>query len=318
MGLEELAKRIADTGRLGMSQPVAEHLKVPTADTARGQLMAMSDGGRGPLAVYLVAMYVIDDTDFFGAGEIYWWSVPVLLDGAGNARWGAAMGLPAGAPPHKCGSLEWMTNLPLENLPLLAVLPVGDDSSASVIRFAVYDDDGKPAELGPAMAKGYEALSLCKREGLHGAGQIITPVRDAIMKALVAAEDDVLIDEDITIPLGAKGDLQVGFVASAISAKVRVYYVLVDEQRTDTAGPIMLKKDGDEARLLFASTLERGGRVSIFARGADVRSEVFGVLTVEQPFKGKVLDDDLAKRLNTGIEITAKGAAKVIAFYTPP
>jgi hypothetical protein len=82
--------------------------------------------------------------------------------------------------------------------------------------------------------------------------------------------------------------------------------------------PIALKKKGDSARLAFASTLERGGRVSIFARGADVKCDVFGELTVEHPFTGKVLDDKLAKQLDSGIEVTASGAAKVIAFYTPP
>jgi len=318
MGLEELAKRVANTGRLGMSQAIAEQLKLPSEDVARGQLMAMTEGGRGPLGVYLLAMYVVDDTDLIGAGEIYWWSIPVLLDSGGKARWGASLGLPAGAAPHKCGSLEWMTNLPLEDLPLLAVIPEGDDASACVLRLGVYDDDGQPANVAAALAKGYETLAGCKRDGLPGAGQIVTPVREAIMKALVGQEDDVLLDEDVTIPCGQKGQLQVGFVASAISAKVRVYYVVVDEQRTDTAGPIVLKKKGDSARLAFASSLERGGRVSIFARGADVRSEVFGTLSVEQPFAGKVLDAALAKQLDSGIEVTADGAARVIAFYTPP
>jgi hypothetical protein len=301
-----------------MTQAIAEQLKVPSADVARGQLMAMTDGGRGPLGIYLLAMYVVDDTDLVGAGEIYWWSIPVLLDTAGKARWGAALGLPAGAAPHKCGSLEWMTNLPLEDLPLLAVIPEGDDAAACVLRLGVYDDDGQPANVAAALAKGYETLAGCKRDGLPGAGQIVTPVREAIMKALVGQEDDVLIDEDVTIPCGAKGQLQVGFVASAMSAKVRVYYVVVDEQRTDTAGPIVLKKKGDSARLAFASSLERGGRVSIFARGADVRSEVFGTLSVEHPFTAKVLDAALAKQLDSGIDVTADGAARVIAFYTPP
>src|ERR1700728_3185323 len=105
MGLEQLAKRVANTGRLGMSSAIAEQLRVPSEDVARGQLMAMSDDGRGPLGVYLLAMYVVDDTDLIGAGEIHWWSIPVLLDGQGAARWSPALGLPAGAVPHKCGSL---------------------------------------------------------------------------------------------------------------------------------------------------------------------------------------------------------------------
>src|SRR5208283_5218292 len=106
MALESLAKRIANPSRLGMTPELAQQLRIPSEDVARGQLMAMAEGDRGPIGVYLLAMYVVDDTDVIGAGEIYWWSIPVLLDAKGNASWGAATGLPNGAEPHKCGSLE--------------------------------------------------------------------------------------------------------------------------------------------------------------------------------------------------------------------
>src|SRR5271166_5376154 len=111
MGLEDLAKRLADINRLGMTPALAEKLKIRSEDAIRGQLMAMTDGDRGPVGVYLLAIYVVDDTDLFDDGEIYWWSIPALVDTKGNARWSPVSGLPAGAPPHKCGSQEWMTNV---------------------------------------------------------------------------------------------------------------------------------------------------------------------------------------------------------------
>src|SRR5579863_4956515 len=117
MGLEELAKLVADTQRLGMSAALAEKLKLKSEDVVQGQLMAMTDGDRGPLGVYLLAVYVVDDTDLFDDGEIYWWSIPVLVDKKGQVSWSPTSGLPAGGVPHKCGSLEWMTNLSLKDPP---------------------------------------------------------------------------------------------------------------------------------------------------------------------------------------------------------
>lgn len=316
MDLEPLVKRLADTSRLGMSAAIAEKLKL-TEDVVRGQLMALCDGPRGPLGVYLLAVYVVDDTDLFDDGEIYWWSIPTLVDKQGKASWGPVSGLPAGGAPHKCGSLEWMTNISLQEPPLLAVIPPDDEISACVIRLGIYDDDKKPADLGTAMAEGYGALAGCKREGLPGAAQIITPVREAIYKSLNAQDDDVLLDEDVTIRRGESARFNVGFVGSTINAMARAYYVVKDEVHTETAGPLVLRK-GEEARLVFASDLEPGGRVSIFARGADVRCPALGELTTDRPFAGKVLDAALAKTLARGLEVTGNGAAKVIAFYTPP
>jgi hypothetical protein len=70
--------------------------------------------------------------------------------------------------------------------------------------------------------------------------------------------------------------------------------------------------------MIFASDVESGGRVSIFARGADVDCPLFGTLTTDRPFAGKVLDANLAKTIAGGFDVTGRGAAKVIAFYTPP
>jgi hypothetical protein len=317
MGLDELAKRLADTARLGMSAEIAEKLKLKSEEVMRGQLMAMTDGDRGPLGVYLLAIYVVDDTDLFDDGEIYWWSVPVLVDKEGKVSWSPVSGLPSGGAPHKCGSLEWMTNLSLKDPPLLAVIPADGDVAACVVRLGVYDDDGKPADLAAALGEGYTALAGCMREGLAGSGQIITPVRDAIYRSLLAEDDDVLLDEDVTIRRGESARFNLGFIGSTINAYARAYYVVKDELRTETAGPIVLHR-GEVARLAFASDLRSGGRVSIFARGGEVECRVFGDLTTDRPFAGKVLDDALAKSLAGGFDITGRGAAKVVAFYTPP
>ena len=315
--LEELAKRLADVTRLGMTPEIAEKLKLKSEDVVRGQLMAASDGDRGPLGVYLLAIYVVDDTDLWDDGEIYRWSIPVLVDKQGNARWSPVSGLPAGAPPHKCGSLEWMTNLSLKEPPLLAVIPADDEIASAVIRLGIYDDDGKPADIPAALGQGYTALSGCVREGLPGATQILTPVREAICKALKVEDDDVLLDEDLTIRRGEIGRFGVGLVGSLVNAKARAYYIVKDELHTETAGPVVLRK-GEEAKLVFSSELVKNGRVTVFARGADVTCPVFGDLTTDRPFAGKVLDAALAKSLASGIEITGRGPAKVVAFYTPP
>lgn len=315
--LDALAKRLADTSRLGMTPELAERLRLDE-DLVRGKLMAMCDGARGPVGVYLLAVYVVDDTDLFDDGEIYWWSVPALVDKKGKASWSVVSGLPAGGAPHKCGSLEWMTNLSLQDPPMLALIPAGDEEITScVVRLGIYDDDKKPADMAGALTAGLEALTQCKREGLDGATQIVTPVREAIYRSLAAQDDDVLIDEDITLRRGDSARFNVGFVGSSINAMARAYYVVKDELRTETAGPIVLRK-GEEGRLAFVSDLEPGGRVSIFARGGDVQCPVFGELTTDRPFAGKLLDAALARSLASGIVVTGSGAAKVVAFYTPP
>jgi hypothetical protein len=142
-------------------------------------------------------------------------------------------------------------------------------------------------------------------------------VREAIYRSLKAEDDDVLLDEDLTIRRGESARFNLGFIGSAITAKARAYYVVKDELRTETAGPVVLRK-GEVTRLVFTSELLAGGRVSVFARGGDVECPLFGELTTDRPFAGKVLDDALVKTLTGGFELTGRGAAKVVAFYTPP
>src|SRR6476659_6515962 len=107
MHYEGLAKKLADRTRIGLSDELADKLKLKSEDAIGGALMAMTEENRGVLGVYLLAVYVIDDTDFWSDGEIYWWSIPTLETKGGGVTWSATYGLPNGAPPHKCGDLEW-------------------------------------------------------------------------------------------------------------------------------------------------------------------------------------------------------------------
>ncbi len=163
MNLDELAKVLADTARIGMTPAIAEKLKLKSEEVVRGQLVAMTEGDHGPLGVYLLGIYVVDDTDLFDDGEIYWWTVPALVDRQGKASWSPVSGLPTGGAPHKCGSLEWMTNVSLKEPPLLAVIPADEEIVSCVVRLGIYDDDKKPADLdvgsrsGPRGASGVPA-----------------------------------------------------------------------------------------------------------------------------------------------------------------
>ncbi len=317
MGLSEIAARLANRNRIGLTPDLAERLKIRSEDAMAAQLRALSDKKNGPLGVYLLGAYVIDDTDFWGDGEIYWWSIPVLADKTGNASWSALSGLPMGAPPHSVGSLEWMTNLSLNEPPLLAVIPPDEDVASCVIRLAFYDDDGALANVPKAMGCAYEALAACANEGLSGPEKVITPVRQAIWTSLRAEEDDVLIDQDVTLVRGEKLQFNAGFVGSAANLMIRVYYFVRDERATEQCGPFVLHKRQRET-IKFSTKLERAGRLAIFSRGADVATEVFGDLTTETPFINKVLDERAATALSEGFTVSSSGTAKLIAFYSPP
>jgi hypothetical protein len=317
MGLNELAARLANRDRIGMTAELADKLRVLSEDAMRGQLLAMSDDKLGPLGVYLLGAYVIDDTDFWSDGEIYWWSIPVLVDRAGKTSWSAISGLPAGAPPHSVGSLEWMTSFSLKDPPLLAVIPPDDEVDACVFRLAFYDDDGALANVPKAMGAGYEVLSGCLREGLSGPDQIITPVRQAIFTSLRAEQDDILIDQDVTLRRGERMRFNAGLVGSVINSMIRVYYFVRDDVHTTECGPFVMHK-GQTETLKFPTTVERGGRVALFSRGADVRTGLFGDLTTEEPFQNKVLDERTAITLNQGVNVAGTGPAKLVAYYTPP
>jgi hypothetical protein len=316
MGLNELAARLADSSRIGLTPELADKLKVKP-DVVRGQMLAQSDGSSAPLGVYMIGVYVVDNTDFWGDGEIYYWTIPVLVNKQGKTSWGLASGLPSGAPPHKVGSHEWMTSISLKEPPLLAAIPPDSEVEACVVRVAFYDDDGAAANVRKAMTEGLQALSQLMHDDLASTDQVIAPVRDAIYRSLRAEQDDILIDQDVTIRRGEKMNFNVGLVGSVINSMVRVYYIVRDEDHTEQVGPLQLRK-GQVDRVRFQTKVQSGGRVSLFARGADCSVPAFGDMNNEMPFLNRVLDDRQAITLADGFDVKGHGPAKLLAFYTPP
>jgi hypothetical protein len=317
MSLDDLATHLANPARIGMNEELVKKLGIGSTDATRGRLMAELEDGRGHLGVYLLAAYVIDDTDFWGDGEIYWWSIPVLARGGNKVQKSALHALPLGDPPHKVGSLEWMTNLSLSNPPLLAAIPPDESIESCVLRLAFYDDDGAVADLPKAMTAGLEALAEISSSELQGPEQIITPVREAIWKSLRAEQDDILLDQDVTLRRGEVVRFGAGMVGSVVNSMIRVYYFVKDEQKTEQFGPIMLHK-GQVENVKFKQPLKGGGRLALFARGADITCASFGDLSTDLPFQNRIIDPRNEGGLAQGFNVQGTGPAKLIAFYTPP
>jgi hypothetical protein len=97
---------------------------------------------------------------------------------------------------------------------------------------------------------------------------------------------------------------------------VRVFYFVNDEQRTEQAGPVMLRK-GQIEHVRFNSKIESGGRIALFSRGAEVSAPAFGDLTIDTPFLNRVLDQREVALLADGFEVKGHGPAKLTAWYTP-
>lgn len=317
MSLDDLSKHLSNPARIGLNEELQKKLGIATADATRGRLMAEVDDNRGHLGVYLLAAYVIDDTDLWGDGEIYWWSIPVLQRKGNKAQKSVLHTLPIGEAPHKVGSLEWMTNLSLSEPALLAAIPPDDSIESCVIRLAFYDDDGAVADVPKAMTAGLEALAEISNIELTGTEQIITPVRDAIWKSLRAEQDDILIDQDVALRRGEVGRFGAGMVGSIVNSMIRVYYFVKDEQKTEQFGPIMLHK-GQVENVKFKQALKGGGRLALFARGADITCASFGDLSTDLPFQNRIIDARNEGGLEQGFNVQATGPAKLIAYYTPP
>jgi len=316
MGIEEIAERLSDPARIGLNDEIAKKLGVVPRDTTRGRLIAQQEGNHSHLGVYLLAAFVVDDTDFFGDGEIYWWSIPVMVRSGGKVQKNALYGLPTGEPPHKVGSLEWMTNISLATPPLLAVIPPESDVESCVLRMAFYDDDGAAADLPKAVTAGLEALAEISSGELDGPEQIITPVRQAIWKALRAEQDDILIDQDVLLRRGEVVRFGRGMVGSVVNAMVRVYYFVRDEENTRQFGPIALHK-GQSETVKFDVPFKAGGRLALFARGADVSCSAFGDLNTDMPFQNRIIEVRHEPGLEHGFSVTGTGPAKLVAYYTP-
>jgi hypothetical protein len=186
-----------------------------------------------------------------------------------------------------------------------------------VLRLAFYDDDGAAADLPKALEEGLTRYAELTDEALSGPEQIITPVRDAIWTGLKAAEDDILIDQDIILRRGEASRFGAGMIGSVVNAMVRVYYFVRDEKRTEQFGPLSLHK-GQVETIKFRERLRGGGRLALFARGADVHCASFGDLDTDRPFSNRIIEARHEAGLEHGFNITGTGPTKFVAFYTPP
>jgi hypothetical protein len=317
MKVTELSKLLSDPERIGMTDELMKKLGLASEEATRGRLMALADTERPYFGVYLLAAYVVNDTDFWGDGEIYWWTVPTMVAADGTVTKDPLYGLPCGGPPHKVGSLEWMTNLSLKDPPLIASIPPEERVVACTLRVAFYDDDGKPANLAGALTAALEAFAGISSEPLPGPDQIIAPVRTAIFNSLKAHEDDILVDQDVTIRRGSAVPFSSGMIGSVMTSMIRVFYFVKDEDRTETFGPVMLHR-GQSETVKFPSAMRGGGRLALMARGSEVSCSAFGNLTVDTPFVNRVIDTAHETALANGFSVSGTGPAKLIAFYTPP
>jgi hypothetical protein len=317
MGLEALAKKLANPDRIGLTPELVNRLGIASEEVTRGRLMAQIEGDRAHLGVYLLACYVVDDTDLWGDGEIYWWSIPVIVDTQGQVLRDPLYGLPNGMEPHRVGSLEWMTNVSLADPPLLAVIPPGDAAKACYLRLAFYDDDRAPANLPAAMTAGLEAYAGIATAALPGPEHVITPVREAIWQSLKAYQDDILVDQDLILRHGETSMFGRGLIGSVMNAMARVYFFVADEQTTERFGPVTLHK-GQIEQVTFKQPLRGGGRLALFARGADVNCSAFGDLSTDKPFMNRVIERRQEAAFAQGFSVQGMGATKFVAYYTPP
>jgi hypothetical protein len=315
MSYDDLARRLSNPQQLGLDAELTTKLKVKDESVTRGQLVADVDE-RGHVGVYFIAAYVIDDTDMFGDGEIYWWSIPLLGDPDGKVYWNARVGLPTGAAPVKCGSNQWFKGVSLATPPLLALVPPTDDAIACLIKFGMYDDDLTKADLPKAMKAGLEALAEIPPYPMAKPEAFFDPIRTAIWNALKATQDDLLLEEDIRLLRNDVSHYSAGMIASMLTERARVYYFMRDEKKTESAAPVTLVKD--QAHVLkFSQPIARGGRIAILAKG-DVELGTLGKLDLDRPFHNAIVDAALEKQFANGIPITARGDAEVIAYYTAP
>ena len=107
--------------------------------------------------------------------------------------------------------------------------------------------------------------------------------------------------------------MKIDFVLSEMDGNVIVLSKVINEIRLEQVALVAATND---------KFVKAGGRIALFARGAQKGSEVsagiLGDLTTDKPFIGEVLDAAKANAVNAGINVSAKGEASVVMFYTPP
>lgn len=314
MASQQLALSLVRADRLGMTPEVARSLGVESEAETAALLTKIASESAGLLGVYLLGVFVIDDTDLWSDGELYWFSIPTLVK-RGGAEMRTTWGLPDAAEPVQCGSGSWLSSVDLDHPPLLAIVPLWDDVESCVIRFGLYDDDVLPANIGGAAAALFAELTSAPREATS-ASELVGPLAERFLERAGAAQDDVLHDREIEIARAGAARFSAGFVASSVTAKARVHLFVRDEQKTEQAGPVSVFP-GHGARIHFGSRLVPGARICFFACGADVTISSIGVLGESGPFLNRTVDAKLAEASEEGFVIHSVGRATVVAFYTP-
>lgn len=313
--LDDLARTLSDTKRIGLDDDLAKQLRLADESVTKTRLEAQLEEGQAFRTVHVLGAWVEDDTDVIGKGEVYWWAIPMLGNTTGKVLWTPLCGLPTGVPPEKVGDKQWMKGFDLANPPMVVAIPPNPDYAAAFVHFGFFDDDWAPAKLAPAMKAGLTALAELKGadspEGFSG------PIRKAIFDSLKAQQDDLMLERTVRLLREEGKGYGSGAIGSALTEFIRVYWIVKDTERTETLGPWSLAK-GQERRVLPPSGLEGQGLLSIFARGGPVRVDPFGTLDSERPFLNVAIEPRHESALAAGFNVVAEGDAEVIAFYTPP
>lgn len=271
--------------------------------SAERDLGAAMDRAGALFGVYLLAVYVIDDADLFGDGEVYWFSIPALVSGDGGET-RPSFAMPRGARPVRCGSKQWLSSVSLARPPLLAVVPDMDEVDALAIHLGLFDDDGKPADVERALG---DAARLEE--------PLLEQIALATHRALGSDGDDLLLEQRVDLARTAR--YGVGFVTSVISRRARVFLITKDELASEVCGPVRVRVGPGET-IRFRSPILVGGRMAFFARGSEVAIAGVGTLSDEAPFFNRAIDPSLADAASAGLPVTSAGVSEIVALYTPP
>ena len=106
MKLDAIAKALSNPEQLGLTPSLMKSIGVQSEDATHGRLLAQLDADPSHLTINMLAAFVVDDTDVWGDGEIYYWCIPTMVNKEGQVQRNPLYGLPSGAAPHKVGSLE--------------------------------------------------------------------------------------------------------------------------------------------------------------------------------------------------------------------
>ena len=315
MTIAGLARELSDEKRIGLTKELVASLELLDEDVMRARLHAETEDDAGHLSVRLIGAYVIDDGDFLGKGEIYWWSIPALGRQDGKVTWSPFVGLPNGAPPISCGDKKWMREPSPEKPGLLAVIPPNPEIVACFVQLAFFDDDGAKANVPASLGAALETLAALGTGPKAGFDEILKPLRESLTKALAAHQDDRLLEKEIRLLRGSGSvRFDAGMIGSVVTPLAHAFYFVRDEEKTEQLGPLSLVKGQSEV-LKFKTPPTGGTRIAVFSRGA-VETPV-GATTTYLPFVNFIVDDRRAGGLAGGLKIDAHEAAEVVVYVTP-